>query len=208
MMSGRMENQNGDRRLFRVLGRVSAAVLLAVIIGFFVFVSSIERKERDDHPRADGIVVLTGGADRIEDGLRLLERGLGRRMVISGVNVQTTMETLKKRWPGRAALFDCCIDLDYQARNTFGNAVESARWMRDNGFRSLVLVTAGYHMPRALVEFESAMPEVAIHPYPVVPEASHIRRWWQDAALVRIMVLEYIKYSAATLRTSLHLQGR
>lgn len=185
------------------------ALLLSglALIGFVLFAQSLQRHEVAEPPQADGIVVLTGGADRIDDALRLLETGKGRRLFISGVNVRASLDSLKRRWPTRASLFDCCIDLDYQARNTFENAAESARWLNDNGFSSLLLVTASYHMPRARLEFAAVMPGIFIHDYPVVPEASRLRRWWQDPALLKIITLEYVKYAAASLRIALSLKG-
>ncbi len=178
-----------------------------LVIGIVLFARSLERREQGEIGPADGIVVLTGGADRIGDALLLLERDKGRRLFISGVNIHSTPELLKRRWPGRERLFECCVDLDYKARNTYENAVESRRWAEHNGFKSLILVTASYHLPRAMLEFEHAMPGVVIQAYPVVPEASRINRWWQEPVLARIIALEFIKYWAASIRTMLGFSG-
>ncbi len=192
-------------RLFVGLVLVGLAVLAA---GIVFFAASLERREQGEIQTMDGIVVLTGGADRINEALALLERGKGRRLFISGVNTHSTPELIKRRWPGREHLFECCVDLDYRARNTFENAIESARWARSHGLKSLILVTASYHLPRARLEFEYAMPEVTVLGYPVVPEASRINRWWQEPALARILALEFIKYWAASIRLTLGISGR
>lgn len=193
----------------RVLLCVALGLAIVLVPAFFFFVGSLERHEPDlsKLAQADGIIVLTGGADRIEDGLRLLERGRGRRLFISGVNVQLSKEAFRKHWPAYTQLIDCCVDLGFLAFNTFQNAKESAEWLGRNQFKSLLLVTASYHMPRALLEFEAAMPAIATIPVPVVPEASRINRWWQDPALFKIMALEFVKYGAAILRVSLGLRG-
>lgn len=188
-----------------LLGMVMAS---AVVAGFLIFAASLERREPRDVAIADGIVVVTGGADRISEALSLMERGKGKRLLISGVNTQSTPEQLRRRWPGREELFQCCVDLDYQARNTYGNAVESRAWARKNNFRSLVLVTASYHLPRTMLEFRAAMPEMEIIGFPVVPEASKLNRWWQEPALMRIIVMEFFKYWAAALRVSLGFPAR
>jgi uncharacterized SAM-binding protein YcdF (DUF218 family) len=195
------------RELFRVLIRVAVLAFVALVIGIILFARGLERRDQRAPFPADGIVVLTGGADRINEALQLLEQGMGKRLVISGVNIHSTAEALKRRWPGREKLFDCCIDLDYSARNTYGNAIETRRWVDGQGFKSLILVTASYHLPRAMLEFEHAMPGITIEVYPVVPEASRINRWWQEPALTRIIVMEFIKYWAASLRLSLGLAG-
>lgn len=196
-----------SREFIRVLVRVAVLGLVALVIGVILFARNLETRESRQLASADGIVVLTGGADRINEALQLLEQGLGKRLVISGVNIHSTAEVLKRRWPGREKLFDCCIDLDTSARNTYGNAIETRRWVEGQGFKSLILVTASYHLPRALLEFEHAMPGVSIQAHPVVPEASRINRWWQEPTLTRIIVLEFIKYWAASLRLTLGFSG-
>lgn len=204
--SGRFFSDS-SREFLAVVFRVAILALVAIFIGVILFARSLEKREQRDPTPADGIVVLTGGADRINDALLLLERGKGRRLVISGVNIHAPMEALKRRWPGRERLFECCVDLDYQARNTYGNAVEARRWAQGQGFRSIILVTSSYHVPRAMLEFEYAMPGVSIQPYPVVPEASKINRWWQDPTLFRIIVFEFLKYWAASIRHTLGFSG-
>lgn len=199
----------GARRPFlRVVLRVALLATIAAFIGLLLFARSLDRREQIDVAAADGIVVLTGGADRIVDALRLLERGKGRRLFISGVNAHSSPEMLRRQWGGFEGLFACCVDLDYRARNTYGNAVETRLWAEANGFRSLILVTASYHLPRARLEFEHAMPAIRFLPYPVVPEASRLNRWWQEPALARIIALEFVKYWAATLRVTLGFSGR
>lgn len=191
----------------RIAVRVFWLVLVAMLAGFFLFVRSLELRESATLVQADGIVVLTGGADRISDALKLLEARRGKRLLISGVNVNAPFDVLKKRWPGHDSAFDCCVDLDFNALNTYGNALGTRRWARQHGFRSLLLVTAAYHMPRAELEFEAMMPDVAIHAHPVVPEASRISEWWHDPVLIRIMALEYGKFVIATFRLWLNLPG-
>lgn len=188
--------------------RLAFLGVAALVIGTILFAAGLDRREPVALQPAEGIVVLTGGADRILDGLLLLERQLGRRLFISGVNAQTRAETLKRQWPGRDALFGCCIDLDFRARNTYGNAIETRDWVQRHGFGSVILVTASYHVPRAQLEFSAAMPHVALQVYPVVPEASRINRWWQEPALTRILLLEFVKLSAARARILLGLPGR
>lgn len=197
----------GNSRLKRVVVLAGLAVLV-LVGGIVVFAASLDRREPREVAMADGIVVVTGGADRITEALSLMERGKGRRLLISGVNTQSTPEQLRRHWPGREELFQCCVDLDYQARNTYGNAIESRAWAKKNSFRSLILVTASYHLPRTMLEFRAAMPDIEIIGFPVVPEASKLNRWWQEPALMRIIVLEFLKYGAAVLRVSLGLPAR
>ncbi len=193
----------GIARALRSVGLLGILATLAWLVGLVIFVETLEQPRSPDSARADGIIVLTGGADRIEDGIRLLETGRGRRLLISGVNVQVTAEQLRRTWPGHELAFECCIDLDFRARNTIENARESAQWVRKNVFRSILLVTASYHMPRARLEFAEVLPGIEIVPYPVVPDRSRLEDWWREPVLLRLLAAEYTKFLAARVRAAL-----
>jgi uncharacterized SAM-binding protein YcdF (DUF218 family) len=193
------------RPLLARVARIAAFCLLAVgivaLAGFFVFVNSIDRTERSPAARTDAIVALTGGAQRIGDAIDLLERGYGRRLLITGVNERTSREQIARLNPGQRRLFECCVDLDYRARNTIGNAIETRRWMRDNGFRSLIVVTSNYHMPRTLIELDHVLPGARKVPYPVVTGSVDLDAWWRDPATMKLLAYEYIKLLAVYFRT-------
>ena len=155
--------------------RFGMLVLLAgAVIGGFLgggFVRYTEEVDRLAHPAtvppADGIVVLTGGALRIDRALDLLKQGRGERLLISGVNPGTSAETLARMTGTDRSLFDCCVDLDYAAQNTVGNAEVAGRWARAQRFHDLILVTSDYHMPRSLREFDRISDIRSVTPYAV-----------------------------------------
>jgi uncharacterized SAM-binding protein YcdF (DUF218 family) len=178
-----------------------AGLGLAGGAGFLGFVSSLDRVERDPARPADAIVALTGGASRIADAIELLGRGFGRRLLITGVNERTSREEIARLSPGQRRLVECCVDLDYRARNTVGNAEETRRWVRENGFRSLIVVTSNYHMPRTMVELDHALPRVEKLPHPVVTRTGDPAGWWANLATARLLAGEYAKYLAVALRT-------
>jgi uncharacterized SAM-binding protein YcdF (DUF218 family) len=157
---------------------------------------------------ADGIVVLTGGAERIAGAMALLADGHARRLLISGVHPDTSAAQIGRMVDAGPSLFDCCVDLDRRAANTSGNALEAAKWARDNAFGSLIVVTSAYHMPRSLAEFGAAMPQVALTPWPVVTPAADPDRWWRDAGTAALLLGEYLKYMAARARLGLAEAGR
>jgi uncharacterized SAM-binding protein YcdF (DUF218 family) len=178
----------------------SMTAVLALAIGFFVFVESLERLERRPAERADGIVALTGGAQRIGDAIDLLAQGYARRLLISGVNERTSREEIARLNPGQRRLVECCVDLDYRARNTIGNAIETRRWTERNGFRSLIVVTSAYHMPRTLDELDHAMPNLRKIPHSVVTPNLDPAAWWHDPATARILASEYVKFLVMRVR--------
>jgi len=102
--------------------------------------------------------------------------------------------------PAAKPLFDCCVDLGFTAEDTIGNARETAQWARAMHYRSLILVTADYHMPRALIELKAALPGVQVAPFPVVTPVLDGRRWWATSLGARRMIVEYSKYLAILVR--------
>ncbi len=176
---------------------------LALAAGFGWYVSLVPMTETPFEGKADGIVALTGGPDRITEAVELLAAGRGKRLLITGVNPATRMEEIARLLPRYEAQFNCCIDLDRSALNTIGNAVETRRWARELGFKSLVIVTSRIHMPRALAELEHQLPDVTLIPYPVITERQRAEPWWTNFASTRALVFEYLKYIAAGIRMKL-----
>jgi len=177
-----------------------AALCLAGFLGFLAFVYSLDRSEQRPETRADGIVALTGGAQRIGDAIDLLAKGYAKRLLISGVNEKTSRDQISRLNPGQRQLFDCCVDLDYRARNTIGNAIETRRWTERNGFDTIIIVTSNYHMPRTLVELDHALPNLQKIPYPVAATIDP-HDWWRNPATAKILASEYLKFLAVWVRT-------
>jgi uncharacterized SAM-binding protein YcdF (DUF218 family) len=187
-------------RRFGAGAAVVAAV--ALLVGYAGFASRIAVREPVAVPRTDAIVVVTGGSQRIGDAIGLLGAERGARLLISGVNEKTGREELAKLNPSSRGLLACCVDLDYRARNTIGNAIETRRWVRQHEFRSLLVVTSNYHMPRTLAELQHAMPGLRLVPHPVVTGQMDASAWWRDWDAVRLLAPEYVKYLAARLRSA------
>lgn len=176
--------------------------MLALGVGYGSFASGLEPHEPLAVPRTDAIVVVTGGSQRIGDAIGLLGAERGSRLLISGVNEKTGREELAKLNPSARELLGCCVDLDYRARNTIGNAIEARRWLRQHDFRSLLVVTSNYHMPRVLAEFAHAMPGVTLVSHPVVTDQVDVTAWWRRWSAVRLLGPEYAKYLVARLRSN------
>jgi uncharacterized SAM-binding protein YcdF (DUF218 family) len=191
------------RRLWRTT--VVACWLAAALLGggFLWFAFHVADKEVHLDRAADGIVALTGGASRLDDAVDLLALGNGRRLLISGVAPTTNAADLMRRVPDHQRWFDCCIDLDYSAVNTIGNAIETRRWALGHGFRSLVVVTSSYHMPRAMLELSHQLPGATLVAYPVVSPQRRAEGWWSHPASAKLLILEYLKYIVANARIRL-----
>ena len=197
-MSG---SRSASWRLISLATRLVIAIAIAAALGFPVFVSSLARATIDPAP-ADGIVVLTGGEDRLPAAVKLLQAHKGNRLLISGVHQETTRKELLERVGGDPSLFACCVDLGRSAGNTIGNAGETAVWTTENDYRSVIVVTASYHMPRTLLELQAVSPKIQFVAYPVFPEHVKLDRWWSDPQTTGVLIAEYGKYLVSEVRVN------
>jgi uncharacterized SAM-binding protein YcdF (DUF218 family) len=198
----------GLARWIGFLTMAAGATGLILLAGGFVwFLSNIASEEVTLDTRADGIVALTGAAARIPDAIELLATNRGKRLLITGVHRATSSKEIARLTPLYTKYFNCCIDLDRSALNTFGNALETRRWAREHNFNSLIVVTSNWHMPRAMAELEHQLPDVTLTPYPVISEKVKSEPWWSSVDTARFLFAEYLKYMIAIARMHLDTDG-
>src|SRR3954462_9807694 len=209
MMSSRSD-QNPDAFAPPPRGWLRATIVAALAmvfvgagLGFLGFLSQLRAVEVNPSGKADGIVVLTGGSSRVSDAMELLAGGYGKRLLISGVHPTNAASDISRSLPDNQSLLSCCVDLDRSAVNTRSNAAETRRWARERGFKSLIVVSSNYHMPRAIVELSHAMPDVELIPFSVIGDKWRDEPWWTSGATLRLLLSEYAKYVAAEVRVRL-----
>lgn len=195
-------------RRLRLVAFALAGVVFACVAGFAWFVSQVCFDEIRPSRNADGIVVLTGGSSRVSDALDLLSVGYGKRLLISGVHPTSGVGDILRLLPDNQILLSCCVDLDRSAVNTRSNATETRRWATDRGFRSLIVVTSNYHMPRALLELSHSMPDIELIPFAVVADKWRDGPWWTSGATLRLLLSEYAKFVVAGTRVLLDGVGQ
>jgi uncharacterized SAM-binding protein YcdF (DUF218 family) len=186
---------------------ILAVGFFAAGVGFVGYLAQLRGAEVKPERQADGIVVLTGGSSRVSDAMDLLAGGYGKRLLISGVHPTNDASDISRSLPESRPMINCCVDLDYSAINTRSNAAQTRRWVHERRFRSLIVVTSNYHMPRAVVELSHAMPDIDLIPYAVVGEKWRDEPWWTSGPTLRLLFSEYAKYVAAELRVRLAEMG-
>ncbi|MGF1629052.1 MAG: YdcF family protein [Kiloniellaceae bacterium] len=205
-MSPRMLRQERRKPVLRALWRLRrlatfvAAIVVLYALGFLWFATLLPTEVADEDSGTDAIVVLTGGSDRLGVALDLLSADKGGKLFVSGVYRGVDVRQLLDLSQHSPEDLSCCVVLGYEADNTRGNAVETATWMKEQGFTSLRLVTATYHMPRSLLEFRRTMPAIQIIPHPVFTEHFKQQDWWLWPGSSTLLVTEYSKYLVALVR--------
>ncbi len=187
----------------RVAGWTLLAVVVAWDIGLVWFIQYATRLTPPP-PMADGIVALTGGAERVETALRLLQAHRAHWLLLSGTGGGVDLAVLARRAGVDPEPLEAQVTLGRQATTTRGNALETAAWARDHDIHTLIVVTAYYHMPRALTELRRAMPDVALYPEPVLrPQSGGIG----PVVTLRLTAEEYTKYLLALVGVTTLLPG-
>lgn len=183
------------QRLILLAITLAAAILLVVWTwGLILYAEGIPSDIADPSTHTDVIVVLTGGSQRMRTGLDLLAEGKADKLFISGVHEGVEIPRLMEVAGASETSLRDRVETGYGARNTAGNAVETEEWMRNNGFESLRLVTASYHMPRSLLQFRHVLPDATIIPHPVFPDHVKQDKWWRWPGTARLIVGEYNKF--------------
>src|SRR6266700_3919923 len=145
---GRANGAKRPRRRFRLLLAAVLVLLLLLGIGFGRFLATLPSAASDLTAQADGIVALTGEGSRLAPAVTLLEKGSGKRLLITGVNPQTSKPYLKKLLHGGDA-FDCCADLGFVALDTRGNAQEPGGIRRADARRGARSLSRGCRQPQS-----------------------------------------------------------
>jgi uncharacterized SAM-binding protein YcdF (DUF218 family) len=184
-----MSRWQSASRLLIVLAAAAGACWTGGLI-WFVYATRLSPEAPPQH--TDGIVALTGGAGRVDLALHLLATGRADRLLLSGIGGGTDLATLGRLAGIDTASLESRITVGRYAASTRGNGIETAAWAERNRIDSLIVVTAAYHMPRALTELRQNLPNVHLFPLPVgsggAPGAA------EKGVTLRLEAAEYTKY--------------
>ena len=200
--------------LIRIFKTIFIFLLTSMLVLFLIqlnnFKDNILSLTKRHNIESPNIVILTGGTNRIKDGLKIIEdfkktNKKNYKILISGTGVGFTKNSLKKKLGSNfnPQLIECCIDLDSVSKNTFTNASETFKWARKNDINDYILITSNYHMPRAILEFKNIMPNLKIYTYAITPDKHKIENWLSSYQTFGLVFTEYFKYIVASLRIKL-----
>lgn len=190
-------SKNNKTRLFLCFAVVET-VILTWFVGFILFCNHIRHYENDNSDKTDAVIVLTGGRNRIAEGVRLLNENMAERLFISGVSHDVTIADIEKKAKMQAE-DPSKIELGYKATNTIENASEIADWITQNNIKSVRLVTSNYHIPRSLEELKPYNLSVEFVINPVYSDFVK-NDWWKSWGTFKFLAFEYHKFLFVYIR--------
>ena len=197
--------------LFRIFKIFFIFLLTSIFTLFFIELNNFKKNilflTKYNDIESPNIVILTGGANRIKDGLKIIQnfensKNINYKILVSGTGMGFTKSSLKKKLGPNfnSQLIQCCIDLDGVSKNTLTNASETFKWTSKNDIKEFILITSNYHMPRAILEFKNVMPNLKIYTYVITPKKHDIENWLSSYQTFSLVFKEYCKFIIASLR--------
>ena len=174
-------------------------IFLNLFIGFIAFLLLINNNYSEENvidPNSKFIVVATGGSNRILEGINIFNKYEKMKMLITGVGEGITKSDIAKAISAnneQIKFLDCCVDLGNSALNTRGNAKEAYLWLTKNNSKNSFLVTANYHMPRLINEFNKVDPKLVLNTIPVKPKLDPVKDIYIPSNF-GIVFREYLKF--------------
>ena len=197
--------------LFRIFKIFLIFLLTSMSTLFFIelknFKENILSFTKYNNNESPNIVILTGGTNRIKEGLKIIDnfkksKKINYKILVSGTGIGFTKSSLKKKLGPNfnPQLIQCCIDVDGISKNTLTNASETFKWTSKNDIKEFILITSNYHMPRAILEFKNVMPSLKIYTYAITPKKHDIKNWLSSYQTLSLVFTEYCKFLIAGLR--------
>ena len=186
------------------IAHIILTLFLILILSHFIFFLSLVKNFTSNYSAftsIDSIVVLTGDKFRISKGMEILSNGTGKKLLLSGVNKNIKLTNIKNEFPKYKKFFDCCVDIESISSNTFENSRETFLWLEKNKYNSVLIVSSGYHMPRAKLEFERFLSTENIYYQPVISNIDV-----NTVGKIKKLFLEYIKYMRTYISLAVGLQ--
>jgi uncharacterized SAM-binding protein YcdF (DUF218 family) len=160
--------------------------------------------------KSDLIVCLAGG--NVERGLAaadVYKRGLGSKIFVAREIIPDGYDILRRRgvsYPESRDLMvlmlkdlgvpeSAILTTDTPSENTFMEAALVAKVVKENNFRSVILITSPTHSRRAWLVFKKAMEKDGVRILVVPSSYSKFKaeEWWKNRGYAKEVVLEYEK---------------
>ena len=138
--------------------------------------------------KIDAVIAISGGntALRTREAIEIFKSVEAKKLIFSGANSNPKVLSDARQMAilaRKQGVLEEEILLEEKAQNTHQNAQFTARIIKQNGYKRIVLTTSKYHQTRARLEFEKALEgsgvEVISAPVSNDPDWSNL--WWTNS---------------------------
>lgn len=191
--------------LFKILAWLAGIAVLLVILGYLsLILLGGYLTPSDNLSKSDVIVVLSGGTDRTEWGIKLYQDGWAPRLLFVGA-------AQDKSGPSNAAAMrqeavaagipETAIFTEDKSTNTLENAQFSKVILDQIGAKKFILVTSPYHQRRVFETFNYVYGNsgIEIINSPSGYSAWNAKAWWEKPASSDVTISEVLKIMWAKL---------
>lgn len=170
--------------------------LIFLLYEFISFVKLIpsENQINQSLENLDAVIVLTGGQNRIKDGINLQKKYKIKKLFISGVNNKTSLEEIFEAQDLDKNDLKENIEIGKMAKSTIGNRKEVEKWAKINSIKKVALVTSDYHVPRSYLLFKSSKIIESVEVYPSFGSKFTAENIFKDRSSTKIVFVEFFKY--------------
>ena len=190
------------KNLYKIFFFLIIGLIFLWLGGFFWFTLKIQNEKIESiNLQTDAIIVFTGSPGRILEGIKLIDSESAPYMYVTGVNLSSLKST--QQWiENKTSKYTCCIELDTAAKNTVGNAKETAKWINEKKtIKSIRLVTASYHILRSYIELKRYIAaDIIIIKHPVNDARYPKGKYYRKFSSVLFLSYEYTKYLVSLIR--------
>lgn len=134
--------------------------------------------------KAEAVVAISGGDTlaRTDEAVKLFQEGWAEYVVLSGAAADKTGPSNASAMRDRALELGVAEDrivIEEFSETTKQNAVQVGQHLESIQAYDIILVTSGYHMKRASLEFASVLSEdFSIRSHPVAEDSQWSSTWW------------------------------
>lgn len=134
--------------------------------------------------KAEAIVAISGGDTlaRTDEAVKLFQEGWADYVVLSGAAADKTGPSNASAMRDRALELGVAEDkivIEEFSETTKQNAIQVGQQLESTEAYDIILVTSGYHMKRASLEFASVLSEdFSIRSHPVAEDNQWSSTWW------------------------------
>lgn len=180
------------------------ASLALVVVGVYIYLSPDDLTKCQEMSmelgcgQADAIVVISGGDTnaRTEEAIKLYRDGWAPLIIVSGAAAD-------KSGPSNASAMrehaiasgvpESSVVAEESSETTKQNAVEVKQIIESREIEDIILVTSGYHVRRAKLEFQSQLPNVSVRVHPASNDKQWGSFWWLTPWGWQLAISELVK---------------